>query len=920
MDYKNTLNLPKTPFPMKGNLPVKEKEMLKFWDEIELYSKLTEGKDGRPLFILHDGPPYANGHIHLGTALNKILKDIIVKSKFMSGFRADYIPGWDCHGLPIEHQVEKEMKAKKSSLSKLEIRHRCREYAEGFIHIQREEFKRLGGIGLWEKPYITMDYDYQATIIGEMQKFFERDEIYRKKKPVHWCMSCLTALAEAEIEYEMKKSTSIYVKFPYAGKRDDVFDNYPDKPIYMLIWTTTPWTLPANLAIAINPTFTYVALDVGGEIYIALKELVEDITKRAGITTYKVLGEIPADKLIKLTFRHPFIERDSVMVYGDYVASDTGTGAVHTAPGHGEEDYETGIAYGLDIYSPLNERGEFLDEVEFFRGMNVFDSNQHVIKKLQELGRLLHQEEIEHSYPHCWRCKKPVIFRATEQWFISLDKNGLRQKALDEIDRVKWIPTWGRDRIYNMLQVRPDWCISRQRTWGIPITIFYCEKCREPFWSKESFQNVVKEVREFGADIWFEKDSSYFLPQGTTCQKCGNTSFVKEEDILDVWFDSGVSWAAVCKKRKELTYPVDIYLEGSDQHRGWFHSSLLTSVGNEGHAPYESVLTHGFVVDGTGRKMSKSLGNVIAPEEIIEKYGAEILRLWAAYEDYRDDIKISKDIINRLIETYRRVRNTLRFLDANIHEDFNPARDSVPYEQLSYLDKWLLSRLHRLIERVTESYNNYTFHAIYHAVQNFCSVDLSALYLDIVKDRIYVEHKNSLKRRASQTVIFETLVSLLKLIAPILSSTAEEMWSYLKAFVKDESIFLTIFPPSNKDLIKPEIEEEWEKVWRIRETANKKIEEKRVEKVVGHSLDTKLVIKATENDYVLLNKLGNELKDVFIVSQIELQQGGNETEIAVFKAEGAKCERCWQYATALTATTEEFPNTCKRCADTLSSL
>jgi len=920
MDYKNTLNLPKTPFPMKGNLPVKEKEMLKFWDEIKLYSKLTEGKDGRPLFILHDGPPYANGHIHLGTALNKILKDIIVKSKFMSGFRADYIPGWDCHGLPIEHHVEKEMKAKKSSLSKLEIRHRCREYAEGFIHIQREEFKRLGGIGLWEKPYITMDYDYQATIIGEMQKFFERDEVYRKKKPVHWCMSCLTALAEAEIEYEMKKSTSIYVKFPYAGKRDDVFDNYPDKPISMLIWTTTPWTLPANLAIAINPTFTYVALDVGDEIYIALKELVEDITKRAGITEYKVLGEIPADKLIKLTFRHPFIERDSVMVYGDYVASDTGTGAVHTAPGHGEEDYETGIEYGLDIYSPLNERGEFLDEVEFFSGMNVFDSNQHVIKKLQELGRLLHQEEIEHSYPHCWRCKKPVIFRATEQWFISLDKNGLRQKALDEIDRVKWIPTWGRDRIFNMLQVRPDWCISRQRTWGIPITIFYCEKCREPFWSKESFQNVVKEVREYGADIWFEKDSSYFLPQGTTCQKCGNTSFVKEEDILDVWFDSGVSWAAVCKKRKELTYPVDIYLEGSDQHRGWFHSSLLTSVGNEGHAPYESVLTHGFVVDGTGRKMSKSLGNVIAPEEIIEKYGAEILRLWAAYEDYRDDIKISKDIINRLIETYRRVRNTLRFLDANIHEDFNPARDSVPYEQLSYLDKWLLSRLHRLIERVTESYNNYTFHAIYHAVQNFCSVDLSALYLDIVKDRIYVEHKNSLKRRASQTVIFETLVSLLKLIAPILSSTAEEMWSYLRAFVKDESIFLTTFPPSNKDLIKPEIEEEWEKVWRIRETANKKIEEKRVEKVIGHSLDTKLVIKATESDYALLSKLGNELKDVFIVSQIELQQGGNETEIAVFKAEGAKCERCWQYATALTATTEEFPNTCKRCADTLSSL
>lgn len=919
MDYKNTLNLPKTPFPMKGNLPVKEKEMLKSWEDMKLYGKLVERAANHPLFILHDGPPYANGHIHLGTALNKILKDIIVKSKFMTGFRADYIPGWDCHGLPIEHQVEKEMKEKKASLSKLDIRHRCRAYAESFIDVQREEFKRLGGIGLWEKPYITMDYRYQAIIMEQVQKFFARDEVYRMKKPVHWCMSCLTALAEAEIEYELKKSTSIYVKFPYTGSYEGPFAAYPDKPIFMLIWTTTPWTLPANLAIAINPTFTYVAFDVGGEIYIALKELVEEITQKAGIGGYKILGEIPADSLMKLSFKHPFIERDSVMVYGDYVASDTGTGAVHTAPGHGEEDYETGIEYGLDIYSPVNERGEFLDEVEFFRGMNVFDSNQHVIKKLQELGRLLYQEEIEHSYPHCWRCKKPVIFRATEQWFISLDKNGLRQKALDEIDRVRWIPTWGRDRIFNMLQVRPDWCISRQRTWGIPITIFYCEKCREPFWSNESFRNVIKAVEESGADIWFEKDASYFLPRGTTCKKCNNPTFVKEEDILDVWFDSGVSWAAVCKERKELTYPVDMYLEGSDQHRGWFHSSLLTSVGNEGQAPYKSVLTHGFVVDGTGRKMSKSLGNVIAPEEIIEKYGAEILRLWATYEDYRDDIKISKDIINRLVETYRRVRNTLRFLHANIHDDFDPTQHSVSYDQLSYLDKWLLSRLHRLIERVRDAYNTYTFHTIYHAVQNFCTVDLSALYLDIVKDRIYVENKNALKRRASQTVIYETLVSLLKLIAPILSCTAEEMWTFLKGYVQEESIFLASFPESRKELIRPEVEEEWEKIWRIRELANKKIEEKRVEKVVGHSLDTRIVIKASESDFALLGRLGHELKDVFIVSQIDLQKGDSDTEITVSKADGQKCERCWQYATDITAAAGKFPNTCKRCADTLSS-
>ncbi|NMC94135.1 MAG: isoleucine--tRNA ligase [Syntrophorhabdus sp.] len=919
MDYKNTLNLPKTPFPMKGNLPVKEKEMLKSWEDMKLYGKLVERAANHPLFILHDGPPYANGHIHLGTALNKILKDIIVKSKFMTGFRADYIPGWDCHGLPIEHQVEKEMKEKKASLSKLDIRHRCRAYAESFIDVQREEFKRLGGIGLWEKPYITMDYRYQAIIMEQVQKFFARDEVYRMKKPVHWCMSCLTALAEAEIEYELKKSTSIYVKFPYTGSYEGPFAAYPDKPIFMLIWTTTPWTLPANLAIAINPTFTYVAFDVGGEIYIALKELVEEINQKAGIGGYKILGEIPADSLMKLSFKHPFIERDSVMVYGDYVASDTGTGAVHTAPGHGEEDYETGIEYGLDIYSPVNERGEFLDEVEFFRGMNVFDSNQHVIKKLQELGRLLYQEEIEHSYPHCWRCKKPVIFRATEQWFISLDKNGLRQKALDEIDRVRWIPTWGRDRIFNMLQVRPDWCISRQRTWGIPITIFYCEKCREPFWSNESFRNVIKAVEESGADIWFEKDASYFLPRGTTCKKCNNPTFVKEEDILDVWFDSGVSWAAVCKERKELTYPVDMYLEGSDQHRGWFHSSLLTSVGNEGQAPYKSVLTHGFVVDGTGRKMSKSLGNVIAPEEIIEKYGAEILRLWATYEDYRDDIKISKDIINRLVETYRRVRNTLRFLHANIHDDFDPTQHSVSYDQLSYLDKWLLSRLHRLIERVRDAYNTYTFHTIYHAVQNFCTVDLSALYLDIVKDRIYVENKNALKRRASQTVIYETLVSLLKLIAPILSCTAEEMWTFLKGYVQEESIFLASFPESRKELIRPEVEEEWEKIWRIRELANKKIEEKRVEKVVGHSLDTRIVIKASESDFALLGRLGHELKDVFIVSQIDLQKGDSDTEITVSKADGQKCERCWQYATDITAAAGKFPNTCKRCADTLSS-
>ena len=917
MDYKETLNLPKTPFPMRGNLPVKEKEMLAFWERINLYGQMIKNAADRPTFILHDGPPYANGNIHLGTALNKILKDIIIKSKFMSGFRADYVPGWDCHGLPIEHQIEMQTKKKKETLSKLEIRKRCREYARGFVDIQREEFKRLGGIGDWDHPYITMDYGYQATIVEEIEKFFERGEVYRKKRPVYWCVNCLTALAEAEIEYETRTDTSIYVKFPYGRKGDGPFAGFPDKPLFMLIWTTTPWTLPANLAIAVNPEFTYVAFETDDSVNIVLKDLLEDVTKRAGIEHYKVIGEIPAASLKGLKFRHPFIDRDSVIVSADYVAKDTGTGAVHIAPGHGEEDYETGLEYGLDVYSPVNEKGQFLEEVDFFRGMNVFEGNKHVIAKLEELGLLLLQEPIEHSYPHCWRCKKPVIFRATEQWFISIDKLGLRKRALEEVDRVRWIPAWGRDRIYNMLLVRPDWCISRQRTWGVPITIFYCEKCREPHWSKESFKKVRDAVAEFGADIWFEKEASYFLPEDAKCGRCGGDSFVKEEDILDVWFDSGVSFAAVCKKRPELKFPADLYLEGSDQHRGWFHSSLLASVGNEGKAPYESVLTHGFVVDGTGRKMGKSLGNMISPADIIDKFGAEILRLWVTYEDYRDDIKISKDIINRLVETYRRIRNTLRFLHANINGDFDPAKDRVAYEDLSSLDKWLLSRLQRLIIRVEEAYTNYSFHVIYHSIHNFCSVDLSALYLDIVKDRIYVEKRDAVKRRASQTVIFETIVSLLKLMAPVLSSTADEMWSYLGDQVEGESVLLGTFPVAKAELIDEALEQEWESIWRIREQVNKKIEEKRALKEIGHSLDTKVVITAGGDELKLLRKIEDDLKSIFIVSQTELKEGSG-LDIVILRAEGEKCERCWQYAVDI-KTAGPFPNVCGRCEDILSS-
>jgi isoleucyl-tRNA synthetase len=915
MDYKSTLNLPKTDFPMRGNLPVKEKEILCFWEDIDLYGRLIKVHGGDPPFILHDGPPYANGNIHLGHALNKILKDIIVRSKFMAGFRADYVPGWDCHGLPIELQAEKEIKAKQSVMTKMDVRTYCREYAARFLDVQRAEFKRLGGIGDWAHPYVTMDYDYEAVIVEEMGKFFERGEAYRRKKPVHWCINCRTALAEAEIEYEMDRSVAIYVKFLLAS-RNEVFKDYPEKPVFMLIWTTTPWTLPANLAIAINPDFTYVGVETKDEIHVVLRDLVPDIMAKAGISEYRVVGEIPAEVLKNLSFRHPFIDRKSVVVYADYVAKDVGTGAVHIAPGHGEEDYLTGLEYGLDVYSPVNEHGKLTNDIPFFAGMNVFQANPAIVEKLKELGLLLFSEEIEHSYPYCWRCKRPVIFRATEQWFVSMDKNRLRQRALEEVDRVTWIPAWGKERIYNMLLVRPDWCISRQRSWGVPITIFYCDRCREPYYNHETFRRITDEVRKHGADIWFEKDASYFLPGDARCP-CGNTTFSQEEDILDVWFDSGSSFAAVLKKRHELRFPADMYLEGSDQHRGWFHSSLLVSVANDGVAPYRSVLTHGFLLAGKGMKMSKSLGNTIAPSDIIDKYGAEILRLWVTYEDYRDDIRVSKEIIDRVVENYRRIRNTFRFLHANIDENFNPETDQVPYAQLSSLDRWLLSRLQRLIEKVRDGYDTYAFHTIYHAIHNFCAVDLSALYLDIIKDRMYVEKKHSVKRRASQTVVLEALMSLLRLAAPILSFTTEEMWSYVRPLVSEDSVHLSAFPKVNPALVDVPLEEKWEAVWRIREMANKKIEEKRVEKVIGHPLDAKVMITAPDDEYEILCKLGEELKEVFIASQVEVARGAT-LEVTVLRAEGLKCERCWQYATDV-ETTGEFPNLCKRCRDTLTS-
>ena len=754
MEIKDSLNLPQTAFPMKANLSKREPEILARWDDERLYDRLRESGKGRPKYILHDGPPYANGRIHLGTALNKILKDIILKSRQMSGFDAPYVPGWDCHGLPIEHQVDKELGKRKQSMSQGEIRRHCRRYAEGFIDIQRNEFKRLGVLGEWENPYLTMTFDYEATIARELGRFFEKGSVVRSKKPIYWCTSCETALAEAEVEYHDHTSPSVYVKFPLLPESQARLPELDGKPAYVLIWTTTPWTLPANLAITLHPDFKYVAVDVGEEFWVLAEGLLEKCMTTFGIADYRVIASWPSEALKGLSCGHPFLNRKSVLVLGSHVTLDAGTGCVHTAPGHGREDYDMALEYGLDVYSPVDDKGYFTPDVEFFAGRFVFEANHAINDKLKELGRLIREEKITHSYPHCWRCKKPVIFRATEQWFISMEINGLREKALRCIDQVEWIPNWGRDRIYSMVENRPDWCISRQRSWGVPITVFKCRDCGTVLASREVFSKVVELFETKGADCWFDMSTEDLLPSGATCAGCGSTRFEKELDILDVWFDSGVSFAGVIEKRPNLGFPADLYLEGSDQHRGWFHSSLLASVGTRGTAPYRAVLTHGFVVDGQGYKMSKSLGNVIAPEEIIRQYGAEILRLWVSAEDYRDDIRISPDILKRLSEAYRRIRNTCRFLLGNLY-DFDPAKDSIPYGDMHELDRFALCQLQDLIGKVRQAYDRFEFHRVYHALHNYCVVDLSAFYLDILKDRLYTSGAESSGRRSAQTALYE---------------------------------------------------------------------------------------------------------------------------------------------------------------------
>lgn len=922
MDYKETLCLPRTDFPMKANLVQKEPETLRRWEDGGIYHRIIEASTGRRKFILHDGPPYANGHIHLGTALNKILKDIIIKSLFMMGYDTTYVPGWDCHGLPIEHQVEISMGDRIAGMTKADIRRHCREYAGRFLAIQRDEFKRLGVFGLWEEPYVTMSYDYEATIVRELGKFIGQGSLYRARKPVYWCAACQTALAEAEVEYNDQRTPAIFVRFKLMSdisERIAELAQFRDDT-YVVIWTTTPWTIPANLAVAFHPDLTYAAVrtDRYGVLIMA-QDLVSSCMPVFGADRYEVVATFKGALMEHLKARHPLYERDSVFILAPFVTLDAGSGCVHIAPGHGEEDYEIGKAYGLEIYAPVDNEGRFTNEVEGFEGRFVFDANGDVNEALRKKGALLHVDDYDHSYPYCWRCKNPIIFRSTNQWFISMEHADLRKKAMEAINRVRWIPAWGRDRIYSMIENRPDWCISRQRAWGVPIPVFYCRGCGEILASREVAEHVALLFEKEGADAWFTHPEEDLLPEGSRCPACSGTDLVREEDIVDVWFDSGVSYAAVCEKDPRLGVPVDMYLEGSDQHRGWFHSTLLASVGTRGDAPYRTVLTHGFVVDGEGRKMSKSLGNTIAPQEIIDRYGAEILRLWVSAQDFRNDIRISQEIVERLVETYRRIRNTARFMLGNL-SGFDSERDRVPYGGMLEMDRYALHITQELIEKVRRAYEEFEPYVIYQLVHNFCVVDMSAFYLDVLKDRLYVCKKDSLERRSAQTALFDILRTLTRLIAPILAFTAEEIWDHVPHFDgKQESVHLSDMPVPDDSLVDRALGDRWGRILSLRQEVSKAMELARRDKVIGHPLDARVRLTARGETLSFLRDVEGLLEDVFICSKVEISEGegasaqggaSDAPAIEVTRAPGAKCPRCWRYSEETGAGPDEV---CPRC-------
>ncbi len=933
-DWKDTLNLPRTDFPMKANLQAAEPQALARWQEIGQYDRIRQARAGRPRFVLHDGPPYANGQIHIGTAMNKILKDLVVKSRTMMGFDAPYVLGYDCHGLPIELKVDRELGPKKREMSVADFRRSCRAYATRFIDVMSGEFQRLFVFGDWNHLYLTMDFKYQAAIARAFGAFVEQGLVYKGKKPVHWCIHCRTALAEAEVEYDEHASPSIYVEFPLApASAAELGARVPalaGRDVSVLIWTTTPWTIPSNLAIAFNPDVDYGAYDVDGRAVIVAEALAEKVAAVAGRTFGKPIARMKGDAIERIRFQHPLYARESLGVLGDYVTLEQGTGAVHTAPGHGSDDFNTGVRYGLDIYTPVGPGGHFLEEVELFGGQRVFDANPKIEQALAERGRLWHRESFQHSYPHCWRCHNPVIFLATSQWFIALDGarlargeasgRTLRDAAQHAIDhQVQWVPSWGRDRIYNMVTNRPDWCVSRQRAWGVPIPAVDCVKCGEAILNTELVERAAAVFDEYGADAWYERPSEEFIPAGLRCPKCGGTEFERERDILDVWFDSGSSHEAVLPFRPELTWPADLYLEGSDQHRGWFQSSLLVGLGTRGRAPFKQVVTHGFVVDEEGRKMSKSIGNTIAPQDIIKQSGAEIVRLWVAMVDFREEIRIGKQILARVVEAYRKIRNTCRYLLANLY-DFDPSTHLARAASLEEVDRYALARYAATADAVLQAYDEYDFPTIFQRVNQFVTVDLSAFYADVSKDRLYTFAPGSPERRSAQTAMYIIADGLVRMLAPVLPVTADELWRHLPGR-REESVHIAEFPAREaiKALLDEELVASWERLIAVRDRVNAALEAKRQDKTIGTSLAAHVTLRASGETLALLERYRDDLPMLFIVSAVTLERGGgDELEVEVRRAEGHKCARCWRIVPSVSSA-PATEGLCDRCVGAVTA-
>ena len=950
LDLKKTINLPKTAFPMKANLPQNEPKTLERWEQIGIYERIREARKGAPAYILHDGPPYTSGPIHMGTAMNKCLKDFIVKSKTMFGFDAPYVPGWDCHGLPIEIKVDKELGGKKLTMPATSVRAACRKYAQKYLDLQRTQFKRIGVFGRFDRPYATMTPQYESIVLSTFFSFYENGFVYKGLRAVYWCMHDETALAEAEVEYENHTSSTVWVKYRLLDDPAQLDPALAGKKVSTIIWTTTPWTLPASMAVAFHPEEEYVALESGGEVYIVASKLANEVASKCNLADPKPLAHFPGHKLERLNFQHPFLDRKVLGVLAEYVTMDTGTGVVHTAPSHGAEDFMTGVKYGLDATSNVDEKGILRNGLPEYTGKRVWDANQPIIDLVKSRGALLHTEKTEHSYPHCWRCHNPVIFRATEQWFISMEtrvgadasfapraeraspepgkSSTLRTRTLEEIKKVKWDPSWGEERMSNMIETRPDWCISRQRVWGVPIAVFLCADCGKPLNDKAINQKVVELFRKSGADAWFTPQPDTIVPEGTKCPHCNGTKFEKETDIFDVWLESGASYMALIDDEPSYPWPSDLYLEGGDQYRGWFQSSLLCGMGVHHTPPYKGVVTPGWTLDEKGQAMSKSRGNDVDPVDISSRLGGEVVRLWVASVDFREDVVGSEALMQRVGENYKKIRNTFRYILGNL-EDFDPDRDAVPYEQMEALDQYMLRQTAAFATDVRTAYDEFAFHKIYHRLNHFCIVDLSAFYFDVLKDRLYISAPKSKARRSAQSAIWRIGEALTRLLAPIMTFTCDEVWQYLpKVAGREESVHLAQFPAAADILgsgakTEAKADEDWVTLRSVRDEVLKALENARNEKLIGTGLEAQVSITASDPLYSLLQRYADQLRYLFIVSQVHLAQGsGNGTgsvKVEVKKADGLKCERCWNYSTHV-GEDKNYPTVCERCSAVLTEL